>query len=365
MLDINISILKNKYTEEALAARQEGKKIYIFGAGVAGQIVEKQFLEPYGIKADYYVEDDNFFNGERSILGIPVIPYTKVNPIDTEILLLVAYCFSFPNVFDFPTFNIKGKVFIGDPGTFAGCRITDGIFDSNFFKENYDSFNNFYDLLSDNESKIIMKNFIKSRITSNCDYLKDVWHKNQYFDSTVIDLKKITKYVDCGAYTGDTYEDLIRNFNNWNGIAYLLDPEKENIEILKNKYEKNENINIIPKGAWNEKKELFFSNTRGDTGFVSSDGVKIEVDTIDNILDGKCVDFIKMDIEGSEYNALLGAKRTIQEFVPTLAICVYHKKDDLIKIPELIHSFNDDYNFYLRIYKPYSLELVLYAIKKR
>ena len=87
----------------------------------------------------------------------------------------------------------------------------------------------------------------------------------------------------------------------------------------------------------------------------------IEADTIDN-LTGETADFIKMDIEGAELQALQGAKNTIKKCHPVLAVCVYHKCDDLWVIPEYIKSIDSTYQFYLRAYSKYSQELVLYAI---
>lgn len=70
-----------------------------------------------------------------------------------------------------------------------------------------------------------------------------------------------------------------------------------------------------------------------------------------------------MDIEGAEYKALLGAVDTIQKWHPILMVSVYHKYDDLVKIPALIHSMNEDYEFYLRHYRSKSIqETVLYAV---
>lgn len=57
------------------------------------------------------------------------------------------------------------------------------------------------------------------------------------------------------------------------------------------------------------------------------------------------VDFIKMDIEGAERHALAGATNTVKKHKPTLAVCIYHLWDDIIKIPELISSMNPGYKF--------------------
>lgn len=78
---------------------------------------------------------------------------------------------------------------------------------------------------------------------------------------------------------------------------------------------------------------------------------------------GGRITYIKMDIEGAEYQALMGAADVIQRDMPTLMISVYHKQDDLIKIPLLIKSLNYRYKLYLRHYRSMSIqETVLYAV---
>jgi hypothetical protein len=74
------------------------------------------------------------------------------------------------------------------------------------------------------------------------------------------------------------------------------------------------------------------------------------------------VDFIKMDIEGSELNALKGAQNTIRKYKPILAICLYHRKKNLLTIPKYIHSLCPEYKFYLRAHSKFSQEIVLYAM---
>jgi hypothetical protein len=69
-----------------------------------------------------------------------------------------------------------------------------------------------------------------------------------------------------------------------------------------------------------------------------------------------------MDVEGAEKEALLGARKTIQNEKPALAVCVYHKFDDLYVIPDLIQSFGVKYKYYLRHYTLGLAETVLYAV---
>jgi hypothetical protein len=74
------------------------------------------------------------------------------------------------------------------------------------------------------------------------------------------------------------------------------------------------------------------------------------------------VDFIKMDIEGSELEALKGAEETIRRFRPRMAISIYHKDDDYFTIPLFIRNLELGYRFYLENYTISDGETVLYCI---
>jgi hypothetical protein len=73
------------------------------------------------------------------------------------------------------------------------------------------------------------------------------------------------------------------------------------------------------------------------------------------------VDFIKMDIEGSELAALDGAARTIARFKPRLAISAYHKPDDLWVLAARIRQLRPDYQLSFGHHSPIQWESVLYA----
>jgi FkbM family methyltransferase len=73
------------------------------------------------------------------------------------------------------------------------------------------------------------------------------------------------------------------------------------------------------------------------------------------------VDFIKMDIEGAEQEALLGAENLIREFKPKLAISIYHRPDDFWSVPLQIKKINPNYKFAFGHHSPLKWESVIYA----
>lgn len=89
---------------------------------------------------------------------------------------------------------------------------------------------------------------------------------------------------------------------------------------------------------------------------------KINVESIDNLIYPQKVNIIKMDVEGSEIEALLGASKTIRKYSPQLIISAYHKCDDLYQIPLIIKQINSNYRFYLRNFSFNFSEMVLIAI---
>lgn len=161
--------------------------------------------------------------------------------------------------------------------------------------------------------------------------------------------------VDAGGFIGDTAALFcVKTDNDCEIHSFeLLD---ENIAL----FEHNNRLNgIVDRVRLNK---LALSDKSGDvvtikqatlqgaTSLSANEGPGDKIATItldDYVLEHKLsrVDFIKMDIEGSEIPALRGAINTIRHFKPRLALCLYHKWDDVITIPRFLAETGVDYRF--------------------
>ena len=243
--------------------------------------------------------------------------------------------------------------------------------DYSFYKKNKLKYLETYKKLSDSISKKVFNAFLSGCICGNPRRINNTIHntrERQYFCDLTLH-KHITSFLDIGAYTGDTIGDVLKIYNGIIRNIICFEPDQENLKQLHNTvegYKELCNFHIVEKGAWSDKETLYFVPDAEGSAVTQNAGVyKIEVDSIDNVLDSYPtipVDFIKMDIEGSELCALIGAEKTIRKFRPILAICVYHKPEDLYSIPEFITDLGLGYKFYLRNHGLNLRELVLYAI---
>lgn len=188
----------------------------------------------------------------------------------------------------------------------------------------------------------------------------------QYFDLPELESWRVPEevFVDGGCFDGSNSLDFIKwcSKGKWGGHIYAWEPDPQNQQKCKKAFEENNiEYELIPKGLWKESAELRLQMHGTSSAIVDEGDIIVEVDSIDRIVD-KPATFIKMDIEGSEYQGLLGARDMIARYKPKLAVCIYHKPEDIYEIPRLIYELNSEYTFYLRHYSFGDVETVLYAL---
>ena len=235
--------------------------------------------------------------------------------------------------------------------------------------EHIDDYVWLYNNLSDYSSKKLLYGILNNWYQYDFTTLKECMNYNykHYFDLDIIPHSNNQVFVDVGAYIGDTTMDFINTYNNYKNI-YCYEITLETMAKLKNNLSKYNNIIFKNKAVTNENSIMYLkeSSVNSSANQIDNNGtIEIETVSLDNDILEK-IDIIKMDIEGGEYDALIGCKNHIINDNPTLLISVYHNNEDLWKLPKLINEFNNNYNFYLRYYSNYIFptEIVLFAIPK-
>ncbi len=172
--------------------------------------------------------------------------------------------------------------------------------------------------------------------------------------------------IDGGACLGDSMV-VFSKMVGPSGRVYAFDPVQQHVDISRHNAEQQSyrNMQLFGYGLSDRNVEVPpVSLAEYDHGF-KSHRMSVPLCRIDDlVIDGRIerIDFIKMDVEGSEMAALRGALASLKAYRPKLAISIYHKPNDLFEICSFLHDQQLGYRFFIDHYTIYDEETVLYAI---
>jgi FkbM family methyltransferase len=158
--------------------------------------------------------------------------------------------------------------------------------------------------------------------------------------------------IDCGAHVGVfTHKALERGARK----VVAVEPNPLNVECLRRNFASEiagGRVVVYPQGVWSADSTLSLSVSRNNTAMGSvvidrhAGSIQVPLTTVDKIvaeLNLETVDFIKMDIEGAEREALKGAAQTLGRFKPRLMLDSYHLADDPEVLPRIIAAAQPAY----------------------
>lgn len=357
-------------------------EIYIFGAGIQGQIF-LQVFQSLGLPVAGFIDD---YATSESQSDLPVFRMANVNNKTAAIYISVglispkikAHLLSqgFENVFDF-TQSVQMHPAIIQAMKTHSLWYSEKPED----KLNSDGIAQFRALLSDEKSQRLLDQIVAFRTDFRSEDYVIPDTNTQYFPNDIDVFASIddVRFVDAGAFVGDTVSSLVQACTQRHvSCEYVacFEPDPKNLNALKSKVatllhnDAPPRVFVYPAGVWHRSEVLDFSAGQSASSHISV-GAKAEHSSqsifglsIDDCLFNAVPNFIKMDIEGAERNALTGAKQSITTYCPVLAICLYHRPRDLWEIPLFIHELVQDYDMHLRVYGDMLLETVLYCLPK-
>lgn len=353
---------KYAYATELHMARAIEKyyswKYIVYGAGGNARAVVDYVIRTQGLVIEYIVDKDS---SRKDVAGIPVLSREEFSVRNAKKQEKWCALVSIGNfgVSEELTDDIEEYLFsegvlkIVKMDSQIGSMTKADWYD--FFRQNRKEFCERIDIFADELSKETYYEFIRAYLEGHRYQGKTLREEDKYFllDEGIIEHFEDEVWINLGAYNGDTIYHFIGRECGFERI-YAVEGDPEMAKKL------DGNLSLLP-GALRDK-IVIVNQYFGGEGCLSPD----------SFFSGQRVTYINMDIEGAEKEALLSAENIIRANRPALAICVYHKKDDLLAIPELISGIVDEYSYYLR--KHPSLiggyldgyleqnELVLYAV---
>ena len=337
---------------------KEDKPIVLFGASGFG-ITTYQQMNAYGIKVTCFCDNDIKKQG-REILGLPVLSFSEVKK-------------QFPGAFIIITVGVKKYVdeivgqilqhYASDDYMCLDLSYLTKPLANTIVEENIKDIEEVYNLLEDDRSREVYISKINYIINGNSDSFIGMYDENQYFPKDILSIKEKEIFIDAGTFDGKTTEDFFGFFGKSAQKAYCFEPDPDNLAVARARLESRYNVDLIQAAVWSSDCNLKMSLSSSAQSSINDNGEGVVcARSVDSVLNGSSATFIKMDVEGAEYEALLGAENTIKRCEPVLAICIYHSVEDHWRLPLLIKKMNPNYKLYIRHYSFLGIETVCYAI---
>lgn len=354
--------------------------IYVFGAGIHGKIFHEA-LQAEGIAVAGFI-DDYATGGEYQ--GRPLFRTDEVLNKDTEICISVGMISvsikqsllenGFTQVLDFTQSILKYPTIIQHIKVHSLWYSDDP---AEMIDEK--AIASFRALLADEKSKVLLDKITAFRRDFSVEHYVIPDSSVQYFPDDIDIFSSIDqlRFIDAGAYTGDTLEVVWQQCNERAmplEYSSCFEPDTINLAALRDRAARLQRANpdwrifIYPAAVWERTEPLIFESGQATSSRVASEWGASDLSqgiaglAIDDCLYNAAPNYIKMDVEGAERSAIQGAENTIKRYQPLLAVCLYHRPADLWQLPLMLHEMSPGYRMYLRVYGDMLLETVLYCV---
>jgi len=220
------------------------------------------------------------------------------------------------------------------------------IFDKAFYEEHKSEITRVTALLEDDLSVRTMVNTVTNKLTGSISPLKEC-ETTPEEENSLISLAQGSTFVDLGAYNGDTvlkYTSLCPGIDK----IFAVEPDKRNFRKLKENTSHIEGITYINALISDKSGATHIDLSKGRGVHEAKEGGDIESTTVDDILQGQKVDFIKFDVEGNEKKAIHGASESIKKYRPVMHMACYHRSEDIFDLPLEVLKIRSDYKVYMR-----------------
>lgn len=204
----------------------------------------------------------------------------------------------------------------------------------------------------------------RDRLTGEFETLYDT-APSPYFPPDLPAIPSELNLVDCGAFDGDVARQAVAAGRRVRWLA-AFEPDPENFDKLKAWLAHGPDgmkAIALPAAVGNENRILSFAGGHASSSRLDPNGrSQVPCVRLDDVLFRFPINYLKLDVEGAEADALRGAANIIRRRRPHLAVSIYHRPRDLFELPQLIDELSPGYRYHLRLHATAGIDSVLYAI---
>lgn len=312
---------------------ENDRPIIIYGTGDGASVLISHLIEK-GVSISAVVASDDFARN-RTFMGYKVLKISEVLKKLPNALVVVAFGSDRPDIIHkINELNSKHDLIV------AEIPLCGDFFDKNIYQKDREKIDFCRGLFADKQSVLLFDSMLRYKLYNRFDDLMEFTEKREE-SLELLNLNNDMIYADIGAYRGETLYDFKK--------VYAFEPAEKNfIHLKENIKSRDGEVILIQKAVTQDNKGDYISQNNGRGVKISDKGIKVETVSLNEYFKDKKVDFIKMDIEGQEKQALLGADKILKRDSPALLISAYHYTDDFYKIPILINEIYKDVKIYLR-----------------
>ncbi len=321
--------------------KKTNKPIWLYGMGDgADKIIN--ILDKIGVKITGVFASDGFVR-HQAFRGFTVMSYAEAKAISGDMIVLVCFGTARKDVLE-NIYKIASEQELYAPDVPV---IDGGVFDLSYAKEHEDELRTVYDRLADGQSRRVFENSVYYRLTGDIRYLKECETEPEEAWKSIIQPTDSEAFVDLGAFCGDTVEEFLSHVGGYEHI-HAVEPTKKSFIRMKNKIGDMENVSLYNLAVSDKSGELIFNTHGGRNHAEAEKGESIKSASVDELLCGKKATLIKMDIEGGEAAAILGARETVLKHKPKMQIAAYHRLEDYFALPLKVAEIRNDYQIFMR-----------------
>lgn len=317
--------------------------VFIYGMGDGAEKILRAFDE-YGITAAGFFASDEFVRGHY-FKGHLVHTLSQIENLIDDFIIVLAFGAGYESLYRRISEMAMRHILLAPDVPVVG----EGLFTYEYCMANAEKIQKVYDLLADDVSKQTYADIINFRISGKIEYLHGCTVEKSSIWQDIIPLTNAERYIDMGAYNGDTVIELAELTKGRYEHIYALEPDTRNFRKLTKNTEGMENITLVNAAAWNENADLTFSDRSGRNSKLT-DGSGVKLKTVRGVTgDSLCPNatLIKMDVEGAESEALEGCKSSLKS--GSMLICaLYHRNGDIFELPLKVQEINPELKLYIR-----------------